>query len=89
MYRIHQFEKQEMIVVCKPEDSMDWYNRMWKWSVELFRSMDIPVRQLECCSGDLADLKVKSCDIEPGPRARRSISRSAPARTSVTRRPAA
>ena len=53
-----------MIVVCKPEDSMDWYNRMWKWSVELFRSMDIPVRQLECCSGDLADLKVKSCDIE-------------------------
>ena len=64
VYRIHQFEKQEMIVVCKPEDSMDWYNRMWKWSVELFRSMDIPVRQLECCSGDLADLKVKSCDIE-------------------------
>ena len=64
IYRIHQFEKQEMIVVCKPEDSMDWYNRMWKWSVELFRSMDIPVRQLECCSGDLADLKVKSCDIE-------------------------
>ena len=64
VYRIHQFEKQEMIVVCKPEESMDWYNRMWKWSVELFRSMDIPVRQLECCSGDLADLKVKSCDIE-------------------------
>ena len=64
VYRIHQFEKQEMIVVCKPEDSMDWYNRMWKWSVELFRSLDIPVRQLECCSGDLADLKVKSCDIE-------------------------
>ena len=64
VYRIHQFEKQEMIVVCKPEDSMDWYNKMWKWSVELFRSMDIPVRQLECCSGDLADLKVKSCDIE-------------------------
>ena len=64
IYRIHQFEKQEMIVVCKPEDSMDWYNKMWKWSVELFRSMDIPVRQLECCSGDLADLKVKSCDIE-------------------------
>ena len=64
VYRIHQFEKQEMIVVCKPKDSMDWYNRMWKWSVELFRSMDIPVRQLECCSGDLADLKVKSCDIE-------------------------
>ena len=64
VYRIHQFEKQEMIVVCKPEDSMDWYEQMWKWSVELFRSMDIPVRQLECCSGDLADLKVKSCDIE-------------------------
>ncbi|MCQ2436262.1 MAG: serine--tRNA ligase [Clostridia bacterium] len=64
VYRIHQFEKQEMIVVCKPEDSMDWYEKMWRWSVELFRSMDIPVRQLECCSGDLADLKVKSCDIE-------------------------
>ena len=63
VYRIHQFEKQEMIVVCKPEDSMKWYEQMWKWSVELFRSMDIPVRQLECCSGDLADLKVKSCDI--------------------------
>ena len=64
VYRIHQFEKQEMIVVCKPEDSMDWYEKMWRFSVELFRSMDIPVRQLECCSGDLADLKVKSCDIE-------------------------
>ena len=64
VYRIHQFEKQEMIVVCKPEDSMDWYGKMWRYSVELFRSMDIPVRQLECCSGDLADLKVKSCDIE-------------------------
>ena len=64
VYRIHQFEKQEMIVVCKPEDSMDWYEKMWRYSVELFRSMDIPVRQLECCSGDLADLKVKSCDIE-------------------------
>ena len=64
IYRIHQFEKQEMIVVCKPEDSMKWYEQMWKWSVELFRSMNIPVRQLECCSGDLADLKVKSCDIE-------------------------
>ncbi len=64
VYRIHQFEKQEMIVVCKPEESMAWYDRMWKWSVELFRSLDIPVRQLECCSGDLADLKVKSCDIE-------------------------
>ncbi len=64
IYRIHQFEKQEMIVICRPEDSMDWYEKMWRWSVELFRSMDIPVRQLECCSGDLADLKVKSCDIE-------------------------
>ena len=64
VYRIHQFEKQEMIVVCKPEDSMAWYEKMWQLSVELFRSMDIPVRQLECCSGDLADLKVKSCDIE-------------------------
>ena len=64
IYRIHQFEKQEMIVVCKPEDSMKWYEQMWKYSVELFRSLDIPVRQLECCSGDLADLKVKSCDIE-------------------------
>ena len=64
VYRIHQFEKQEMIVVCKPEDSMAWYEKMWRFSVELFRSMDIPVRQLECCSGDLADLKVKSCYIE-------------------------
>ena len=64
VYRIHQFEKQEMIVVCKPEDSMTWYDKLWKNSVELFRSMEIPVRQLECCSGDLADLKVKSCDIE-------------------------
>ena len=64
VYRIHQFEKQEMIVVCKPEDSMAWYDKMWKFSVELFRSLEIPVRQLECCSGDLADLKVKSCDIE-------------------------
>ena len=64
VYRIHQFEKQEMIVVCKPEDSMHWYEQMWRYSVELFRNFDIPVRQLECCSGDLADLKVKSCDIE-------------------------
>ena len=64
VYRIHQFEKQEMIVICKPEDSKEWYEKMWRYSVELFRSMDIPVRQLECCSGDLADLKVKSCDIE-------------------------
>ena len=64
VYRIHQFEKQEMIVVCKPEESKDWYDKLWNFSVELFRSMDIPVRQLECCSGDLADLKVKSCDIE-------------------------
>ena len=64
IYRIHQFEKQEMIVVCKPEESKDWYEKLWQMSVELFRSLDIPVRQLECCSGDLADLKVKSCDIE-------------------------
>ena len=64
IYRIHQFEKQEMIVVCKPEDSKEWYEQLWKYSVELFRSLDIPVRQLECCSGDLADLKCKSCDIE-------------------------
>ena len=64
VYRIHQFEKQEMIVVCKPEESKDWYEKMWRYSVELFRSLEIPVRQLECCSGDLADLKVKSCDIE-------------------------
>lgn len=64
VYRIHQFEKQEMIVVCKPEDSMTWFNRMWQYTVELFRSMDIPVRTIECCSGDLADLKVKSIDVE-------------------------
>ena len=64
VYRIHQFEKQEMIVVCKPEESSDWYEKMWRYSVELFRNLEIPVRQLECCSGDLADLKVKSCDIE-------------------------
>ncbi len=64
VYRIHQFEKQEMIVICKPEESMEWYNKMWKYSVDLFLSMNIPVRTLECCSGDLADLKVKSCDVE-------------------------
>ena len=64
VYRIHQFEKQEMIVVCKPEDSKMWYDKLWKNTVDLFRSMDIPVRTLECCSGDLADLKVKSCDVE-------------------------
>ncbi len=64
VYRVHQFEKEEMIVLCKPEESMDWYNKMWRYSVDLFNSMNIPVRQLECCSGDLADLKVKSCDIE-------------------------
>ena len=64
VYRIHQFEKQEMIVICKPEESMDWYSKMWNYSVELFLSMNIPVRTLECCSGDLADLKVKSCDVE-------------------------
>ena len=64
VYRIHQFEKQEMVVLCKPEDSDDWYDKMWKYSVELFRSLDIPVRKLVCCSGDLADLKYRSCDIE-------------------------
>ena len=64
VYRIHQFEKQEMIVVCEPEDSWDWYNKMWSYTVEFFRSMNIPVRTLECCSGDLADLKAKSCDVE-------------------------
>ena len=64
IYRVHQFEKQEMIVISKPEDSMDWYNKMWQYTVEIFRNMNIPVRQLDCCSGDLADLKVKSCDIE-------------------------
>ena len=64
LYRVHQFEKQEMIVLCEPEESMEWYNKMWKCTVDIFRNMDIPVRQLECCSGDLADLKVKSCDIE-------------------------
>ncbi|MBQ6539149.1 MAG: serine--tRNA ligase [Bacilli bacterium] len=64
LYRVHQFEKQEMIVICEPEESMEWYNKMWKLTVDLFRNMDIPVRQLECCSGDLADLKVKSCDVE-------------------------
>ncbi len=64
LYRVHQFEKQEMIVLCEPEDSMDWYNKMWSYTVEFFRNLDIPVRTLECCSGDLADLKVKSCDVE-------------------------
>ena len=64
IYRVHQFEKQEMIVICKPEESMQWYEKMWKYTVEIFRNMNIPVRQLECCSGDLADLKVKSCDVE-------------------------
>ena len=64
VYRVHQFEKQEMVVLCKPEDSMDWYNKMWSYTVEFFRTLDIPVRTLECCSGDLADLKVKSCDVE-------------------------
>lgn len=64
IYRVHQFEKQEMVVLCKPEESMDWYNKMWSYTVEFFRSLDIPVRTLECCSGDLADLKVKSCDVE-------------------------
>ncbi len=64
VYRIHQFEKQEMIVICKPEDSMTWYNKLWQNTVDFFRTLDIPVRTLECCSGDLADLKVKSCDVE-------------------------
>ena len=64
LYRVHQFEKQEMIVICEPEESMDWYEKMWKLTVQLFRNFDVPVRQLECCSGDLADLKVKSCDVE-------------------------
>ena len=64
IYRVHQFEKQEMVVLCKMEDSMEWYNKMWSYTVEFFRSLDIPVRTLECCSGDLADLKVKSCDVE-------------------------
>ena len=64
LYRVHQFEKQEMIVICNPKDSMDWYEKMWRFTVEIFRNLNVPVRQLECCSGDLADLKVKSCDIE-------------------------
>ena len=64
LYRVHQFEKQEMIVICKPEESMEWYNKMWKYTVDIFRNLEIPVRTLECCSGDLADLKVKSCDVE-------------------------
>lgn len=64
VYRVHQFEKQEMVVLCKPEKSMDWYNKMWSYTVEFFRSLDVPVRTLECCTGDLADLKVKSCDVE-------------------------
>ena len=64
VYRVHQFEKQEMVVICRPEESMDWYNKMWAYTVEMFRTLDIPVRTLECCSGDLADLKVKSCDVE-------------------------
>ena len=64
LYRVHQFEKQEMVVLCKPDEAMDWYNKLWKYTVEFFRSLDVPVRTLECCSGDLADLKVKSCDVE-------------------------
>ena len=64
LYRVHQFEKEEMIVICKPEESMDYYNKMWSYTVEFFRSLDVPVRTLECCTGDLADLKVKSCDVE-------------------------
>ena len=64
VYRVHQFEKQEMVVICDPKDSDDWYEKMWRYTVEFFRSLDIPVRKLECCSGDLADLKYKSCDVE-------------------------
>ncbi|MDD2435171.1 MAG: serine--tRNA ligase [Bacilli bacterium] len=64
LYRVHQFEKQEMVVICKPEDAMEWYDKMWNYTVEFFRNIDVPVRTLECCSGDLADLKVKSCDVE-------------------------
>ena len=64
VYRVHQFEKQEMVVLCKPEESMEWYNKMWRYTVDFFRALDVPVRTLECCSGDLADLKVKSCDVE-------------------------
>ena len=75
LYRVHQFEKQEMIVLCEPEDSMNWYNKMWKLSVDLFRNFNVPVRQLDCCSGDLADLKVKSCDIEAWSPRQQNISR--------------
>ena len=78
-----------MIVVCRPEESADWYEKLWKNSVELFRNMEIPVRQLNCCSGDLADLKVKSCDIEHGAPASRNTSKSAPAPTWAMHRPAA
>ena len=81
VYRIHQFEKQEMIVVCKPEESKMWYDKLWQNTVDLFRSMDIPVRTLECCSGDLADLKVKSCDVEHGHQDRRNTSMSEAALT--------
>lgn len=74
LYRVHQFEKEEMIVICEPEDSMEWYNKMWKLTVDLFRNFNVPVRQLECCSGDLADLKVKSCDVEAwSPRQQNSL----------------
>ena len=64
LYRVHQFEKEEMIVICEPEEAQEWYEKMWQYTVEIFRNWDVPVRQLECCSGDLADLKVKSCDVE-------------------------
>ena len=84
VYRIHQFEKQEMVVVCKPEDSMMWYDKLWKNTVDLFRSMDIPVRTLECCSGDLADLKVKSVDVEAwSPRQKKYFEVGFPAFTSI------
>ncbi len=86
VYRIHQFEKQEMVVVCKPEDSDMWYEKLWNNTVDFFRSLDIPVRTLECCSGDLADLKVRSLDVEAGLRVRKNILRLAHAQTSATLR---
>lgn len=86
VYRIHQFEKQEMIVICEPEDSKQWYDKMWSYTVELFRNMEIPVRTLECCSGDLADLKAKVSMSKHGAHGRRNISKSAVARTLRTHR---
>ena len=87
VYRIHQFEKQEMVVVCRPEESKEWFEKLYHYTIEFFRSLDIPVRSLECCSGDLADLKVKSIDVEAWSPASRSISRWEAARTLATRRP--